>query len=253
METNIIHNADCRDILLNIPDNSIDLVVTDCPYKIVAGGVRVVDMNDECSGVLSKRAVSDGTPCSNKWLKKDVAGIPSAVKQGKMFSNNDIEFADWLPDIYRVLKPGSHCYIMINGRNLKDLQTEAEKVGFVFQNLLVWDKGNVTPNKYYMQGVEFILLLSKRPARNVNDMGISNLISIPNLIGNIKHPTEKPVKLMEVFIRQSSKPGDVVFDPFCGSGSTLLACQNTGRDFIGVEIDPDYVGIANTRLSNLQS
>lgn len=113
--------GDCLELMKQIPDESIDLIVTDCPYKIVAGGVTVSNL----SGVF--RAVSDGTACSNKWIKKDLDDVPCAVRSGKMFKHNEISFSDWLPDIYRVLKQGSHCYIMINGRNLKDLQTAAEK------------------------------------------------------------------------------------------------------------------------------
>jgi DNA modification methylase len=192
-------------VLKGINDETIDLVVTDCPYKLIAGGIRVINEGDECSSVLNKRdwsktdpkgclgrgrvVVSDGTNCSNKWLKKGNTTIPSAVKDGKMFTHNDIQFSEWLPELYRVLKKGTHCYIMINGRNLKDLQIAAEDAGFVFQNLLVWHKTNTqTPNKYYMQCMEFILMLSKRPARNINNLGTKNLFSIPNIVGNKVHP-----------------------------------------------------------------
>ena len=133
-----------------------------------------------------------------------------------MFSNNDIKFSEWLPDVYRILKEGTHCYIMINGRNLKELQQCAEDVGFKFQNLLVWDKSNKTPNQFYMQQIEFILMLSKRPARNINERGTSNLLSFKNLVGNKVHPTEKPVELMEVFVSNSTNENDIVLDPFMG-------------------------------------
>ena len=223
-DLNKLYNEDCLKGLKELPDESIDLVVTDCPYHIVHCGTS-------CGG-----GIFDVT--RNK-----------EVTTGKLFENNDIAFSEWLPEIYRVLKKGTHCYIMINSRNIKDLQTASEKVGFEFQNLLVWNKKNATPNKYYMQCLEFILLLSKRPARNINDMGNTNLLTVPNIIGNKRHPTEKPVSLMEYMIRQSSNEGDVVLDPFAGSGSTLVAAKRAKRKFIGWEIDPKFYSVADSRLN----
>ena len=246
---NKIHNLDCLEVLKQIPSESIDLVTTDCPYKIIAGGVRTEykddnkkDTQKQTKGILSRR------PLGAQWQKQG-ADITSAVKDGKMFEFNDIKFSEWLPEIFRVLKKGTHCYIMVNARNLCELQVEAEKAGFEFQNLLVWNKGNATPNKYYMQCAEFILMLSKRPAKNINDMGSKTIISIPNIIGNKKHPTEKPVKLMEHFILNSTQENDIVLDPFAGAGSTLLAAQKLNRKFIGCEIDPIYYQTCVNRLS----
>lgn len=173
------------------------------------------------------------------------------VRQGKMFKHNEIQFSEWLPEVYRVLKQNTHCYIMVNARNLKDLQTEAEKVGFVFQNLLVWKKGNATPNKYYMQQLEFILMLRKGAAKNINDMGTTNCLSTPNIIGKKVHPTEKPIALMDIMIRNSTNDGDIVLDPFAGSGSTLLAAKIANRRYIGFEIDPIYYEIADRRLNQI--
>ena len=243
-------NKDCLELLSAVDDESVDCVVTDPPYKIVAGGVRIIAGKDECSGVLNRRAVSDGSRIGDRWVPKGLNATPAAVKDGKMFTHNEILFSDWLPEVYRVLKRGTHCYIMINSRNLKDLQIAAESVGFAFQNLLVWNKMSVTPNKYYMQGLEFILMLSKRPARNINDMGSSNIITIPN-VRNKKHPTEKPVALMQYMLENSTNKGDVVLDPFVGAGATVLACQQCDREFIGSEIDKEFYDITLERLAGV--
>lgn len=247
---NKIYNSNCLDVLNEIPNESIDLVVTDCPYKIIAGGVRTEYKDGDKKnysktdpkGILSRR------PLGVKW-QKEGKNISSAVRNGKMFEYNDIEFSEWLPEIFRVLKKGTHCYVMVNARNLCNLQIEAEKVGFIFQNLLVWDKGNATPNKYYMQCSEFILMLSKRPAKNINDMGSKTIISIKNIIGNKKHPTEKPTSLMKILIENSSLVGQTVLDPFAGAGSTLLAAKELRRNYIGCEIDENYYKIALERLN----
>ncbi len=206
-----------------IPDESIDLVVTDCPYHISHHGKSC------CGGIFSD--------LQNKH-----------AKSGKLFAHNDIAFSEWLPDVYRVLKNGTHCYVMVNSRNLKDLQTKAEQVGFIFQNLLVWDKRTATPNRYYMQALEFILMLRKGAVRSINDMGCKNIFTIPNIVGTKRHPTEKPVLLMMELIRNSTNDGDIVLDPFAGSGSTLMAAKRLNRRYIGYEIDPDYYTIAVKRL-----
>lgn len=242
MKTNIIHNLDILDLLPTISTESIDLVVTDPPYKIIAGGVK-----SSLSGVLSTY-ISDGTKCSDKWLKKG-CGVPSAVKSGKMFKHNDILFKDWLPDIFRVLKQNTHCYIMINSRNFKEMQQECENVGFKFQNLLIWDKCNVTPNKYYMQGYECILMLRKGNAKNINNLGTSNILKVPNNIGNKNHPTEKPIELMKILIENSSNENDIVLEPFMGVGSTCIASKKLKRQYIGCEIDKTYFDIAQHRIN----
>lgn len=249
----------------SLPDESIDLVVTDPPYKIIAGGVRIVDVGDECGGVLRKRdysktdpkgvlgrgrkVVSDGTACSNKWLKKGEGDIPSAVRQGKMFQHNEIKFKEWLPEVYRVLRRRSHAYIMSNARNLFELQEFARISGFQFQQLIVWKKNNKTPNKYYMNQCEFILMLSKRPARNINNMGSSNVLEIPNILATKDHPTQKPVELLEILIANSSSVGETVLDPFMGTGATAIASKNLNRNFIGFEIDKEYFDIANNKIN----
>lgn len=259
----LIH-GDCLDVMELMEDKSIDCFVSDVPYKIIAGGVRIVELGDEPSGIFNKRdysktdpkgclnrgrkVVSDGSRIANKWLKKDSSSIPSAVKDGKMFKHNDIKFEEWLPIIFEKLKLQTHAYIMINGRNLKDLQQKSEDANFEYQNLLVWNKGNATPNKYYMQQLEFILMLSKRPARNINNMGSKNLFNIPNIIGNKIHPTEKPVSLMEQLIINSTNKNEIVCDLFAGSFTTTIACIRTGRKSICVEKDETYYKIGVERV-----
>lgn len=229
----LIHD-DCLNALKDIPNESIDLVVTDCPYHIVSGGCTNIPRKDEPSGIFNRR---------NAFTQKN-------AKSGKLFDNNDIEFKDWLPEIYRVLKKDTHCYIMINARNLKDLQTEAEKVGFKFQNILIWNKGNATPNRYYLNAYEMILMLRKGKARNINNMGCKNIIDVKNIRGNKLHPTEKPVELNKILIENSSNENDVVLDPFMGVGSCGIACKELNRKFIGIEIDEKYFEIAQDRMFN---
>ena len=253
-----LHNADCMKVFPTIPDGSVDLVVTDCPYRIISGGCTNLEnrlggfLNRDDSPKIRKgthghRYLGESKHC-NLGSIFDEYNQGTYVKEGKLFKHNDIEFSEWLPEVYRVLKDGTHCYIMVNARNLKDLWVEAEKVGFTFQNLLVWDKGNATPNKYYMNSYELILMLRKGPARNINDMGQKNILRVPNVLGIKYHPTEKPVELMMILIENSSNEGDVVLDPFMGVCGGGIACKRLNRNFIGIEIDEKYFKIAEKRL-----
>lgn len=241
-----LYNNDCLTIMAELPDESIDLVVTDCPYHIVSGGCT----NDAVKIGRSRKREAHGGCYVGDTNHVNLGGIFNEfdelryTKDGKLFKHNEIKFSEWLPEVYRVLKPNSHCYIMINPRNLKDLQIEAEKVGFIFQNLIVWDKGNSLPNKYYLNSYELILMLRKGKAKNINNKGTKNILRVPNIIRNKKHPTEKPAELMQILIENSSKKGEVVLDPFMGVGGVGVACMKSGRDFIGIEIDKKYFDIA---------
>jgi len=215
---------DCIKGMKKINDNSIDLIVTDPPYKLVAGG--------KTSG--------------------NTAGIfaPSeASKSGKMFKDNNINFSDWSSDTYRVLKNGGHCYVMVNDRNMQGLLNAFTEVGFKVLNILFWSKGNVTPNKWYMKAGEFIVMFRKGTA--INNMGDSTLLNFKNGIGHKLHPTEKPVDMMEKLILNSSKENDIVFDPFMGSGTTAIASINTNRQYIGFELDNTYYNLACERVDKI--
>lgn len=247
MRKEMIYNTDCLEILKAIPNNTIDCVITDCPYHIISGGCTndavKIGRYREMSGVISHRL-------DNARSEEEENAIRN-TRQGKIFEHNDIEFTDWMPEIYRVLKDDTHCYVMINPRNLKELWQAAEEAGFDFQQLIVWDKGNATPNKWYMNAIELILMLRKGRAKNINVMGTWNILKVPNITRVKYHPTEKPVELMEVLIENSTNKGDTVLDPFMGSGSTGVACKELGREFIGIEIDPKYYDIAEKRMSGI--
>ena len=104
----VIYNQDCIEGMKTFPGECIDLIVTDCPYKIIAGGVTIEQRKDEVSGIFQKRNIGQ------KWLKQGSEDVSTLVRKGKLFENNSISFSDWLPEVFRILKPGCHCYIMIS-------------------------------------------------------------------------------------------------------------------------------------------
>lgn len=218
--------GDCLELMKNIPDGSVDLVITDPPYK----------MNHSTGG------------CTNIGLKNKWQGNIKAGNTVMGFSL-EIRFSKWLPEVYRVLKNGSHCYIFCNDKNMQELLNEATKCGFKESNILVWVKNNATPNRYYMKNLEFVLFLYKGRAKPINNMGSKCAVECKNINGKSKlHATQKPVELLETYINNSSIENDVILDPFMGSGSTGVACINTGRKFIGIELDKRYFEIAEKRI-----
>ena len=219
-----LRQGDCLELMKDIPDGSIDLLVTDPPYKIVQGG------------------------CTNKAVRLKGSN-QEQLKKGTLFNNNSIKFSEWIPEVYRVLKNNSHCYIMSNDRNINELLNICEKVGFKLLNILVWGKSKHSPNRYYLKNCEFIVFLRKGKAKNINNMGTKQLLLIDN-VENKNHPSEKPIKLMKILIKNSTNEQDKVLDPFMGSGSTGVACINTNRNFIGIELDEKYFNIAKERINN---
>lgn len=213
--------GDCLERMKEIPDESIDLCISDIPYKLTGGG--------KGDGVNSKRP---------KGILTDNSQLMAVPK-----------FEDWLPELYRVMKNGTHIYLMCNFKNLNDLMNKSAKVGFKHINLLVWEKNNCTPSQFYMKNCEYTLLLRKGGSKYINDIGGSKTVhKFNNIIGNKVHPTEKPVELMKFYVENSSNVGDVVLDMFIGSGSTGVACLNTNRKFVGVEMDENYFNIAKDRM-----
>ena len=217
-----LYNDDCLNVLKEIDDNSIDLVVTDPPYEVITGG-RNGGVKGKPSGILTE----------NKQLMKS---IPKA----------DL----WLSECFRVMKDGTHIYIMTNTLNLTNYLNIINSVGFKLHNLLVWNKNNTTPNRWYMKNCEYVIFARKGFAKSINNPSSQTVHNFDNIIGNKQHPTEKPVELMKLYVENSSQVGDTVLDPFMGVGSTGVACKELGRNFIGVELDKQYFDIAESRIGN---
>ena len=215
-------NGNAVELLKTIQSETIDLIVTDPPYKIITGGDSNGKNSIRPKGILS----------GNRELMKFIP-----------------KFSEWLPECYRVLKNGTHAYFMVNSTNLTEMLVEVEKAGFKIHNILIWKKNNCTPSQFYMKNCEYIIFCRKGKAKYINNMGGSKTVhDFNNIIGNKVHPTEKPVELMSIYVENSSNENDLVLDPFMGSGSTGIACLKLNRKFIGIEIDTNYFDIAQNRL-----
>ena len=228
MSTNTLINDDCLSTLNHIASETVDLIVTDPPYLTTARG------NAGNSGGMLQKKIN---------------------KSGKVFKHNSIHCSEYAHLFYRVLKNGSHCYVMTNHVNLQDMINEFTKVGFKFVKSLIWNKGNKIMGQYYMSQFEYILFFRRGKGVKINNCGTADILNVNNIKTKDEnnknlHDTEKPVKLMEILIENSSKVGEVVLDPFMGIGSTGIACSNLNRNFIGVELDEHYFNIAKERIEN---
>ena len=216
--------GDCLELMKLIPDGSVDLCVSDIPYKLTGGG--------KGDGANSKRP---------KGILQDNAQLMKVPK-----------FKDWLPELYRVMKDGTHIYLMCNFLNLNQLMNDVQEGGFKMVNLLVWEKNNCTPSQFYMKNCEYTLLIRKGKSKYINNIGASKTVhKFDNIIGNKVHPTEKPLELMQFYVENSSSEGDVVLDMFMGSGSTIVAALNTNRKAIGIELNEGYFNIAKERIEKV--
>lgn len=218
----MIINADVRDVLPQLPDEFIDVLVTDYPYQKISGGNN-----------------APGRP----------TGI-LASNDGRIFGNNDISVGEWMPEAFRVLKPQAHAYVMTDETNRRRTEDAMLAAGFKIHQLLTWRKNNATPNRWYMKNYEFTFFGRKGNAKTINNPGSMACHDFKNTTDR-DHPTEKPVDLMSFYVENSANPGDVVLDPFAGAGSTGVAALAHGCQFIGIEIDSKYAAIAAARLEKL--
>lgn len=199
----------------------VDAIITDPPYRVISGGKP--KHKGQPSGLLSKN-------------------------DGKIFTHNDLKEEDWFPKIFKLLKNGGHCYIMTNTLNLERYLRLARETGFLLHNLLVWEKNNCTPNRWYMKNCEYTLFLRKGKAKPINNVGDKTVHKFKNK-QNKAHPSEKPIELMEMYIENSTNENDLVLDFTMGSCSTGVACKNTNRKFIGIELDDKYFSICQERIN----
>jgi DNA modification methylase len=222
-----IYHGDVRAVLAALIADGVtaDLIASDVAYECISGG-RPVNLKQP-AGILSKN-------------------------DGKIFEHNDIETADYAALFFDVLRDPGHCYVFINTLNLIAALVDFSAAGFALHNTITWDKGSATPNRWYMKRKEDILFFRKGAAFTINNPGAANVMNYPPVPKDKKqHPTEKPALLMQELVTNSSQPGELVIDPFMGSGSTGKACWRTKRRFIGIDIDERYCEIAARRFDAL--
>ena len=190
--------GDARAFLATLPDESVDLAVTDPPY--------VFDR---------------GTTYFREWFPY----LPDAA------------WPEVLAGLYRVLRTDRHAYVICDERTEPVFAAAAIDAGFRLAKTLIWNKQ--TPGLgggVYRSQHELILFLTKG-TRSGNRRDLGDVLSFPRVMSRGHYPTEKPVGLLKPLIGQSSEPGELVLDPFCGSGSTGRAARELGRRALLCDLD----------------
>lgn len=215
MELNKVNYANCINEMRKLQERSIDLIVTDPPY------------------LMSYQSNY------RKQKHKEIVG-----------DKDEQLIKDFIYEANRLLKENSAIYIFCSWHQIDFFKQEVEKY-FNIKNIIVWVKNNTSMGDLeasYAPKYELIIYANKG-RRKLEGFRYADVIEEKRISTEL-HPTEKPVDLLERFILSSSKKGDVVLDPFMGSGSTAIACLNTERHYLGYEIYKPYYEVCQKRIKN---
>lgn len=210
-----LHLGDCLEVMKSIPAGSIDMILTDPPYGM------------------------DLTPQRSNAKFHGV----------KIANDNNLSWTDsFFKECFRVTKKNTCSMFFCSHTCVAEFIISARSAGYEIKNLIVWDKGHFGMGGNWRPCHELVLICTK--GRFVTKS--NNLRTIINFkkVHHTKavHPTEKPIDLLEHLIIEPDYSPDVILDPFMGSGTTGVACMNTGRRFIGIELDAGYFKIAQDRI-----
>lgn len=223
----MLFNDDCLNVLSKMDNNSVDLIVTDPPYLISAtnGG---------------------GTINNVKKLNKSLEDlVDSNITNGYDIELFGKEFVRVLKDI--------NIYLWCNKAQIPDyFNFYVNKLKCKF-DILCWHKTNALPtySNKYLSDTEYLLYFRRGGICNPETYEDAKTFYIAPINHKDKkefgHPTIKPLDITEKIIRNSSKEGDIILDPFAGSGTTCVAAKNLNRKYIGIELDKNYFNIAKER------
>lgn len=249
---NTIQLGDCYELIKNIPDKSIDLVYIDIPYlfKAHGGGTsqlakRSAKNRSELVGIKYDESKTTAENMRNaNHSKGNIKDITSGI---------DYSILD---ELCRVMK-NVYIYIWCSKDQILDIMNYFSKK-HVVNDILVWCKTNPIPvgNNTFLPDIEYCLFFREQNKTKLNDgyeLKSKWYVSPINKSDKdlYKHPTIKPLELVKRHILHSTQPNDIVLDCFCGSGTTCLAAKETGRRYIGMEIDKEYHKIAVNRLNGI--
>lgn len=235
----VLYNKSCLDAMRDMESESVDLVLTDPPYNL---------------GLFMQNRATN-----LKAMRENFFGAAGW---------DDLEFADWekemnlfFDELSRVVKKGSSVIMFMSIIKVETIIRLAEKHGFYYKTTGIWHKKNPMPrnmNLHFINSTEaWIYFTYKKHTGTFNNEGkaihdffeTSVTPSGEKKCG--KHPTQKPLQLLDTFVKILTNVNDTVFDPFCGSGSSGVAALQNGRNFIGSEINEEYCRITKERIAQV--
>jgi site-specific DNA-methyltransferase (adenine-specific) len=219
--------GDCLEVLASMPDKCTNAVITDPPYKLTGGAGGGAFGRDKRSYHGEIKPLTDG--------------IPDAV----------------LSEMMRVLEK-ANLHIFCSKDQLRQFINFYEERGCK-TDLLTWHKTNPTPtcNNSYLSDTEYLLYFREHGVKLYGNYHSKKkyYVSPCNIDDKATwgHPTIKPLNIISNLVLNASLAGDIIIDPFCGSGTTGVACRDLGRRFIGIELSPEYCDIARNRIANAET
>ncbi len=246
---NVILEGDCIEQLAALPDGSIDVVFADPPYNLQLAGELTRPNNSRVDGV------------DDEWDKFDNLQVYDEFTRA------------WMTEAHRVLSDNGTIWVIGSYHNIFRVGTVLQDLGFWVLNDVVWRKTNPMPNfrgRRFTNAHETMIWASKSQSSKYTfnyeamkalneDLQMRSDWLLPicnggerlkNEDGKKAHPTQKPEALLHRVVLASTKVGDVILDPFFGSGTTGAVAKQLGRDFIGIERDPDYIALATKRIAD---
>lgn len=245
-----IVQGNCIDVMNELPAQSVDLVFADPPYNLQLGGDLSRPDNSEVAGV------------TNDWDRFDTMDA------------YDLFTHEWMAAAKRILKPNGAIWVMGSYHNIFRVGGILQDQGFWIQNDIIWRKTNPMPNfrgTRFTNAHETLIWATKdekaRPTFNYDAMKMMNDgtqmrsdWTLPICTGherlkgddgNKAHPTQKPESLLHRVLLSSTNPGDIVLDPFFGTGTTGAVAKKLGRKWIGIEREDDYIRHATNRINKI--
>lgn len=225
-----IEHGDCLDVMRGMADASVDAIVTDPPYS---SGARTA------ASVTNRGGMGRSTRWADKPLDSD-----QMTSTGFLWLMREVG-----RESLRLLRPGGWFVSFIDWRQYPALYGALETTNLRVCNMLVWDKVAFGLGNGFRNQHELAIVATKRVGKPLN-RATGNVLRSKRLKSSDRHPTEKPVDLLEQILKVVVPPGGVVLDPFCGSGTTGVAAVREGFRFVGIEREAEYVEIARARVAH---
>ena len=257
MKLNTIYQGDCIKVLNEkIDEQSVDLIFADPPYNLSGNGLKW-----------------EGNKTGGDWYMVNEEWDKMTAPEYMQFTKK------WIGACYKVLKDNGSIYISCTYHNLSEVMIVLKQLNFKINNVIVWQKINAMPNmtkRVFTHSTEFVVwavkgkkwIFNYQELKKINpekqkDSSLKQMRDVWSLPlvqgkerlrgkdGRALHPTQKPEEMLKRIIIASSNKGNLILDPFLGSGTTAVVAEKLSRNWIGIEKSRKYIEAAQKRIHNI--